>query len=431
MAPIISSASRTAIPGLDVDLSKGLGFADIRQKALHLHLDQGIPSTKHEEWKYTSLRAISEGQFAPAENASAVESDLKGLTFGQAPCRIVCVNGRFDDDLTSVLSGIAGLRVRTLGCALEHAPELLTKHFGAYADIERHSFAALNTAGFVDMLLIRIEAGAKIDQPLQLVFLTDTAKPVVAMPRVLIIAEQDSQAVIVETHASLGNGVSLTVPVVEASLESGAQLEHIKVQVENESAFHVAQTSVRQETNSRYDSYSVTFGGALTRNDLNVNLAGSHTHCRMDGIVILHGNQFADNHSRLDHAMPHCDSFEVYKHVLDDRSRAVFNGKIFVHQDAQKTDAKQTNQTLLLSREAAIDTKPQLEIFADDVKCTHGATVGQLREDAMFYLRARGIPLRQARAMLVYAFAAEVLERISVDSVREGLEAILFAKLDR
>jgi len=431
MASAIESATETAIPGLAIDLAGTTGFANQRELGLRRHLELGIPTTKNEEWKYTSLRSMLESNFEQSTWFDPDESAVRALTFGDDPVRAVMVNGRFHEGLTSPLRHISGLHVRMLGCALDQAPAVLQKHLFGYARTEDHTFAALNTAGFADMLLIHLERGTKLEQPLQLVWLTDASRPSVSMPRILVVAEEGSEGTIIETHASVGMGRTLSLPVVEMVISPNASIEHVKVQRENHQAIHIAQTAVRQAEDSSFNSYSVTFGGGLTRNDLNVFLAGSNTHCRMDGIVVLDGEQVADNHTRLDHAMPHCDSFEVYKHVLDDRSHAVFNGKIFVHQDAQKTDAKQTNQTILLSRTAEIDTKPQLEIFADDVKCTHGATIGQLREDAMFYLRARGIPEAQARAMLVYAFAAEVLERISVESVRSGLEAILFEKLDR
>ncbi|MBV6458726.1 MAG: FeS cluster assembly protein SufD [Fimbriimonadaceae bacterium] len=431
MASAIHQRTLTSITGFDFELGERKGFRELRERALRHHVELGIPTIKHEEWKYTSLRSVTDSVFAAPVEFAVDEQFVETLVFGDDPVRVVMVNGRFHEDLTSSLRHIDGLHVRLLDCALDQASDVLSEHFGKYASIDDHTFAALNTAGFEDMVLVHLEPGTKLERPLQLVWLTDASRPTVSMPRVLIVAEEGAEATILETHASVGAAKTLTLPVVEMAIAPNANIEHIKIQRENHQAIHIAQTAVRQAADSSLNSYSVTFGGSLTRNDLNVFLAGSNTHCRMDGIVILNGEQHADNHTRLDHAMPHCDSFEVYKHVLDDKSHGVFNGKIFVHQDAQKTDAKQTNQTILLSRTAEIDTKPQLEIYADDVKCTHGATVGQLREDALFYLRARGIPEGQARAMLVYAFAAEVLERISVASVRDGLEAILFEKLDR
>lgn len=396
-------------------------LADLRTRARNAFERQGIPTTKHEEWKYTSLRPIAEGFFAMATPSTVRHEDLDEATYVADAIRLVFVDGRLAVGLSSPTP--AGLAVTTLA----NDPQSFEGRLGELIDLDRHPFGALNTAHFEDAILIRIAKG-RLELPIELVFASTGSAGSVCLPRLVIVAEDEAEATISETYVTVGAG-GLTCPVIETFVAPNAILEHIKVQRESTKAFHIAVHQVRQERDSTYRHFSVTYGGRLTRNDLEVFLNGSNLHCRMDGVYVQNGEQVCDNHTRLDHAFPHCDSFEVYKGVLDGHARGVFNGKIFVHQDAQKTDAKQTNQAILLSPTASIDTKPQLEIFADDVKCTHGATVGQLRDDALFYLRSRGIPRADATALLVYAFAAEVLEKIENETIREVLERLLYEKL--
>jgi len=268
-----------------------------------------------------------------------------------------------------------------------------------------------------------------VEDPVHIVFLTKADQAgFVTHPRVLVEVGENAQVKVIESYVGL-TGSYFTNAVTEVFVEANGVAEHVRVQDETDEAFHIATSAVHQEADSTYTSYSVQFGGRVGRVDVNLWLNGEHTESRLDGVYVAHGEQVLDNKTRIDHAKANCHSFEVYKGILMGRSTGVFNGKIFVYEDAQKTDAKQTNQALLLSPTATINTKPQLEIFADDVKCTHGATVGQLREDALFYLRSRGIPLEEARALLTYAFASEVLERITVEPVRVGLEQLLYEKL--
>lgn len=416
--------------GVEVQPGKISALADLQSRGLAEFNRQGVPTTKNEEFKYTSLRTLTDLRLKRASHSTVEADHVAPYAFAEeGAIRVVLVNGRWDVEATTSLSHVPGLNIRALGCALEKDPGLV-EHLGKLVKLEDFPFGALNTASFEEAMFIHIGKDVKVDQPIEIVHLTVTeVEPVACFPRLVVVAESGAEAVLVETYATIGSGVGLCCPVVEAFIHPNAQIEHVKVQRESLSSMHLALTEVRQERDSSYNNYSVTFGGKLTRNDLNVFLNGSNLHSRMDGIVVIDGEQLADNHTRLDHAYPHCDSFEVYKHVLDGHSTAVFNGKIYVHQDAQKTDAKQTNQTLLLSPTATMNSKPQLEIFADDVKCTHGATVGQLRSDAMFYLRSRAIPKEAAEAMLVYAFAAEVLEKIECEVVRDRLEAVLYEKL--
>lgn len=403
-----------------IDNARGAAWSDF--------VRLGIPTTKNEEWKYTSLRELTETAFLPPSRPDLNEDVIAPFTVGlENAVRIVFVNGFYCPELSSALRNVDGLEVRTLRCKGGDLDTQFEKQFGRLVKTDSFAFGALNTASFEDGAYIHFTKNGDIERPVQVLFLSTGG--VATFPRLFIHAEEGSKGSIVETYGTLDAGANFTCAVVEAYIESNTNIELIKAQLENEATFHIALQEAKVERDGMYLTYNVTLGGHLTRNDVNVYLNGENCHVRMDGAYILDGNQICDNHTRLDHAMPHCDSFEVYKGVLDGNATGVFNGKIFVYEDAQKTDAKQTNQALLLSPTATINTKPQLEIFADDVKCTHGATIGQLRGDAMFYLRSRGIPEVEARALLVYAFAAEVIEKISIEPLRAELKRQMFEKL--
>jgi Fe-S cluster assembly protein SufD len=353
------------------------------------------------------------------------------------PVRIVLVNGRFDRDLSAGTA--VGLTAKALSDALKEDEAIVRRWLGQVKPRttktsvrqikpDRHTFAELNTAVFEDGAFVRIAEGQTVEPLIEIVHLA-TGRGQAFAPRVLVVAEEGSRARIVETYVTDDEGDVFTLPVTEVVVAEGAHLEHVRVQDESTAAFHIANWQTVQSAGSEYKSFNVCFGGGLARVDQGVWLDGRQTVTRLDGVVCASGDQHIDNHTRLDHALPEGNSFEIYKQIIDGRATVVFNGKIFVHQDAQRTDAKQTNQALLLSPDATVDSKPQLEIFADDVKCTHGATVGQLEDLPLFYMRSRGVPKEQAEAVLVYAFAAEVLELISHDGVRQALEARLFGKL--
>ncbi len=409
-------------------------FRTLRQQALRRYRELGMPTTRQEEWKYLNLRPLGESHFIPAPKLALTAAEVEAhLTPGLDGPKLVFVNGRYCEEHSSPPSGL-GITAGSLARAMEVSPELVETYLGKQTPPGDHPFAALNTALFEDGLFLHFAPDARLPDPIQVLFLTGHKQDlpgVGSFPRNLLILEDGAEAHLVETYASVGHSQDLCCSVSEAALGRGAKLEHVRVLKENTHAFHVSIGNIIQGEASALNAYSVCYGGQLTRNDLNVVLDGTNIHSRLDGVVALSGDQIADNHTRLDHALPHCDSFEVYKHIVDDQATAIFNGKIYVHQDAQKTDAKQTNQALLLSPNATMNSKPQLEIFADDVKCTHGATIGQLREEAMFYLRSRSIPESEARALLVYAFAAEVLERISNAAVRKNLERLLYEKLSK
>lgn len=386
----------------------------LKERAAALHATLGVPTTAVETWKYTPLRDLGTKQFASATEAGAVS--LPEAYPGSV--RAVLVDGVFRSDL-STLPSVAGLTL----APLDFESDLVEKHLGALAQIDEHTFGALATAMLLDGVLVHVTG---MVEPLVEVVYVSTGPSTAAAPRVLVIAERGSSAKLVETYVGTGG---LTLPITEVFVAEDANIEHVRVQDEGEATHHIGLWQVRQEGSSEYRSYNICFGSKLGRVDQSIWLGGQHVTTRLDGVVVARGDQLLDNHTRLDHAFPNGNSFEIYKQVVDDRASVVFNGQIYVHQDAQKTDAKQTNQALLLSPDATINSKPQLEIFADDVKCTHGATVGAPETDSLFYLRSRGVPLAEAQALLVYAFAAEVLELITNKSVRERLEARLFTKL--
>lgn len=406
-----------------------------RQKAFDAYLAHGAPTTKREEWKYTSLREVLEANWTAGEPGPAVfERDLPA--FSEGSVRVVLVNGRFDRNLSGGAEP-AGLQVASLRDALSEgwvearlgrAEPDTTRTVDRELRPDFHVFGSLNTATFEDGVAIRVAAGTVVEPIVEIVHISTGAGQMFS-PRLLIEVEAGASVRFVETYVTDGTGATLTLPVTEVFVASGANVEHVRFQDEGDEATHIGLWQTRQEAESEYRSYNVCFGSRLARVDQGVWLGGERTVTRLDGVVCANGRQHIDNHTRLDHAMPHGESFEIYKQIVDDEATVVFNGKIFVHQDAQKTDAKQTNQALLLSPKATIDSKPQLEIFADDVKCTHGATVGQLEDLPLFYMRQRGVPKSEAEAVLVYAFAAEVLELVSIDDVRLALERRLYEKL--
>jgi Fe-S cluster assembly protein SufD len=401
--------------------------AELRARGLEAFNTQGLPTPKQEEWKYFPLRSIADRSWQPGESGPAVfEEDLTWMA--EDGLKVVMVNGQLDRNLSD-LSAVKGLHCGSLASAYVEFPDLVEPLIGSIADIDNNPFAALNTALFHDGVFIRVEKGAMIEQTIEIVHVSTGDNQVFA-PRIFILAEEGCSAKIVERWQTDGSSKSLTIPVVEAKVRERAVIEHIRIQDEALDSCHIGLWESDQAADSEYKAYNIAFGAEQARLDQNMMIGGEHAVARLDGVVCAHKNQIIDNHTKLDHAVPNCNSFEIYKQVIDDKASVVFNGKIFVHLDAQKTDAVQTNQALLLSPDTTINSKPQLEIFADDVKCTHGATVGQIDEDQRFYMMQRGISAEEAEGLLVYAFAAEVLELISIESVKKALEARLYDKLN-
>ena len=403
----------------------------------------GFPTTRDEEWKYLDPMPLANivladdfQSFGQAQNGKQDGKEVSGvepfLFDAETCCRLVFVNGEYSKELSCICDIPEGMIAKPISEILRTRPELLEKHLATQADVETNAFVALNTATFKDGVFVQIADEAVCTRPLQLLFITTAeAGPRAVAPRVLIVAGASSEATIVESYASPAHDVYLTNAVTEVVLGPNAKIDHYKKQGESENALHVATMQVQTSRDAKFFSHAFAFGSRVARSDANAVMGGENSEVTLNGLYLGRGEQIIDNHTSMDHAVPHCRSYEIYSGILDGKSRGVFNGKIFVRLDAQKTDAKQTNRALLLSREAEIDTKPQLEIFADDVKCTHGATIGQLDEKALFYLRARGIAEEDARDILIAAFASDILNNVKVEALRARLQKELLARLRR
>lgn len=403
----------------------------IRRTAFQRFQRLGFPTTRDEDWRFTPVAAVVDTTFAAASEVSVHptpgELDPFAVRSLGGSC-LVFVNGRYSASLSSRHALPPGVVLTNLDHVLRTDPGLVNPYLTRCAPIEAQAFTALNTALTEDGAVIYLPAGS-VNEPVHLLYYSTSPVPVVTYPRTLIVAGNNSQATVVETYAGPAGSVYFTNAVTEIVCGENAQVRHYRVQRESLSAYHISTTSVHLERAAVFSQRNFAFGGALARNDMIARLDAEGVECTLDGLYLGQGDRLTANFTTIDHAKPHCASHELYKGMLDGQSRGVFNGKIFVRQDAQKTDAKQTNQVLLLSNDATINTKPQLEIFADDVKCTHGATIGQMDEDALFYLRARGIGPTQARAMLVHAFAGDIIDRVTLPPLREVLEETLLAYL--
>jgi Fe-S cluster assembly protein SufD len=404
----------------------------VRRAAIERFAAVGFPSSRDEEWRFTPVAPIAQAQFRPAAPSAVTRDALAPFLFGHAEWpQLVFVNGKYAPELSVVPAVPAGMRLGSLSAALETDGEALARHLTRHARPETTPFAALNTAFLRDGALVRVPPGAVLDQPVHLLFVTSPeAGGTVTHPHNLVIVERGARASVVESYVTLAEGATyLTNAVTEVVSGEDAWTEHTRIQRESERAYHVGLTHVDQARGSHYRSFTLAMGGAIARHNLHVRLNAPGIETLMYGLYLTRGDQLVDNHTAIYHDHPNCNSWEVYKGILDDRSRAVFNGKVLVKPEAQKTDAKQTNRNLLLSPNAKVDTKPQLEIFADDVKCTHGATVGFLDPQGLFYLRSRGIPIEAARKILTYAFAAEVVDEVALAPVRETLNRLVLGRL--
>ncbi|MFL6202399.1 MAG: Fe-S cluster assembly protein SufD [Thermoanaerobaculia bacterium] len=414
----------------ELPASEPAAVTALRRMAIERFASLGFPTLRQEAWRQTNVAPIAQGSFVRPEGPEpAVDmSRLEPLAEGAA-ARLVFVNGRLSSRLSVLGELPAGVIVASLAEALEKAPEKVEPWLGQHARFDDHPFVALNTAFLRDGALVWVPRGVIVDKPIHLMFVSTSQgpDPIVTFPRNLFVAGENSQVTLVETYA--GDGAYFTCPVTELVAGPASVVDHYKLQLESREAFHMATFQIEAERSCTPSSHSISIGGALVRNDVNAVLDGEGIDCILNGLYLAEGRQVVDNHMRVEHAKPHCASHELYKGVLDGAARSVFNGLIHVHPGAQKTDAKQSNRNLLLSGSAIANSNPQLEIFADDVKCTHGSTVGQLDEDAIFYLRSRGIGEEAARSLLTYAFASDIVERIKVEPVRRDLEEFLFARL--
>ena len=408
---------------------------ELRDSAITSFAKLGFPTTQDEDWKYTSVGSLAATAFEREEHsgndAKSVAADaIRELPFVDSAChRLVFVNGVYLPELSGLRGLPVGARVESLANALQRDDDILPAHLSRYVRYQERSFVALNTAFIEDGALVLIPKGAVVEEPIYLIFVaTGQYQAVVSHPRNLIVVSEGGQARIVEIHVGAGSGAYFTNPVTEISGGEGASIEHYLLQREGDAGFHIGTREAQLSRQCNLAAHSITLSGSLVRNDVHVVLNGEGSECSLTGLYLVDGKQHVDNHTEIEHCMPRAKSQELYKGILSGSARGVFNGKILVHKDAQKSDARQTNKNLVLSENAVINTKPQLEIHADDVKCSHGSTVGQLDRDALFYLRSRGIGLAEAQSLLCYAFASEVVSRVKIAPMRAQLDDYLLMK---
>ncbi len=396
----------------------------------------GFPTPQHENWRFTNVAAIAKMTLAPVfkpAHHGITEEALNHFPFAaHAGSKLVFVNGHYAPELSSIASLPEGVKVMSLAAALTTEPALVERHLYRHVDMRDNAFAALNTAFFQDGAFIHVPANQAVAEPIHLLFVA-TAKDdgTTAHPRNLIVAEDNSQITVIESYVSLCDTTYFTNTVTTLVAGDNAVVEHLKFQDENQQSFHIATLATHFGRASNVVTHSIALGAKLSRTNIYAMLAGEGLECVLNGLYLTRGEQLADHYMVVDHAQPRGASHEYFNGILADKSKGVFHGRVLVRPGAQKTDAKQTNKNLLLSDEATADTKPQLEIYADDVKCTHGATIGQLNDESIFYLRARAIPLEKARRMLIHAFAGEIIERVRCAAVREELDRLVWDRLEQ
>jgi len=396
----------------------------------------GLPTLHDEDWRFTNVAPIAKMVFKPGLDPGDHGVTAKALSpfpfTALAGGQLVFVNGQFAPQLSSLAPRPDGVKVMSLAAALATEPALVEPHLCRHARTDSNAFTALNTAFFQDGAFIYVPAGQAMAEPIHLLFVS-TAKDhgTTAHPRNLIVAGHDSRVTVIESYVSLGDAAYFTNSVTELVAGDNAVVEHLKFQDENQQAFHIATVAAHFGRESNVVTHSIALGAKLSRTNIYATLAGKGSECILNGLYLTHGEQLADHYMVVDHAQPNGASHEYFNGILADKSKGVFHGRILVRPGAQKTDAKQTNKNLLLSDDATADTKPQLEIYADDVKCTHGATLGQLNDESIFYLRARAIPLEKARRMLIHAFAGEIIDRVRCAAVREELDRLVWDRLEQ
>ena len=392
-----------------------------------------VPITRDEEWRFTDISPLAKLSFQPVRAVSSLQTaDVKHFYLEEAAIRIVFIDGAYAPQLSTQSSEIKdlGLIVTNLSTAVSAHATAIEPHLGRHVGFQDDVFAALNTAFLHDGALIIVPRNAAIEKPVHLLFVA-TQREAANHPRCLLIAESGSAVTVVEDYVALQEEAYVTNAVTEIALADNAQVNHIRVQRDSTEAFHIANCAVSVARASRYRSVSVALGARISRYNLNALLAAEEAECTVDGLALITGRQLADTHTCIDHAKPHGISRQTHKCIVDGAAHAVFNGKIMVRPGAQRIDSSQSSRNLLLNAKARIDTKPQLEIFADDVKCAHGATVGQLDNEEVFYLKSRGLSENTARNLLTYAFGAEIIDRISIASLKHRLEQTVLEQTQR
>ncbi|MGH7723938.1 MAG: Fe-S cluster assembly protein SufD [Candidatus Eiseniibacteriota bacterium] len=419
-------------------------LGSLREASLERFRTLGFPTPRQEEWRFTNVAPIARLEFAPADPGLADGARVVLPSWERAEA--VCVNGRFVEALARRGGLPAGVRIESLARLLANEPAALESRVGSVADAREHPFTALNTAFLADGVFVYVPKGVKVELPVRIAFATvapeapdslAAASPAVTSPaapvthpRVLVVVEEGASVSLIEDYEAASPGQGLANAVTEILLGPGASAEHTSVLEGSTGGFHVGTVYVRQAAASRFTARTFALGGRLVRRDVRVVFAGEEAESSLDGLYVVTGTEHVDHHTLVDHAVPHCTSRELYKGVVGGESRAVWNGAVVIRPDAQKSDAAQSNMNLLLSADATVNTKPELQIFADDVKCSHGATVGQLDDDQLFYLRARGIGEASARALLTQAFAREIVERVSHDALRADLDARVARRME-
>lgn len=416
-----------------VDEVKSDWFSDQRQSALNLFKENGFPGTRQENWKYTDTKPIAKKAFSHSNQSTVTISsdEINAIRFQDLDCyEIVFINGVFSEEFSNINKLPDNVVIESLATAMEKDSELLEKHLAQYADNKVSSFTALNTAFIQHGTYINILKNTVVDKPINILYISkDSGNAFASHPRNLIVMAEHSEATLIENYIGLDDASYFTNAVCEVFLAASAVLKHYKIQQESLNAYHVGNLNTMQYKDSRFVSHSISLGGSLVRNDIHGQLDAEGAEIIMNGLYMTNNKQHVDNHTRVDHIKPNTHSSENYRGVLNGKSRGVFNGKVVVHPQAQKIEAYQNNANLLLSDDAEIDTKPELEIYADDVKCSHGATVGQLDQNMLFYLQSRAIDEETARSLLTYAFADEVLKDISVTQVKNRLEYLIVGQL--
>ena len=403
----------------------------LRRDAISYFSDLKFPTLKDEDWKYTNIAPLLKYNFKPVDPKKKIgpikpEKIEKFLFEKMEHSLLVFINGHYSEELSNIRDLPKDVIVSNIASAISDHSKIVKKHFGQYADYKNHIFTALSTAFIKDGVFIYIPDGRIIKHPVHVLFISDCKEEkLLIQPRNLFVAGKNSQVTVIEHYTSFEQCTYFTNAVTEIVADENAIVDHIKLQEESINAFHIARMEVDQERNSNFTSHLISTGSNIARNDFNSRFNNEGGECLLNGLFMTNGTQLFDVHSLIDHAKPHCNSHEHYKGILDDKSRGVFNGKVMVRKDAQKTNAFQENNNIILSDSALINTKPQLEIFADDVKCSHGATIGQLDSEAMFYLKSRGIGEETARTILIRAFAGDVIKSIKINEVRNYLEEIL------
>lgn len=408
---------------------------ELRSNAIGKFSELGFPTVKQEDWRFTNilpLTKISFGHTTEKELPNIRYSDIaKFVVEKSSKSLFVFIDGYFNKDLSNLSALPKEVVAGNLSQSVAANGEFIKKHLGKHLSLQSHPFAALNSAFVHDGAFVHLPQGIAAGQPIQLLFISSSPKNahVVSYPRNLLIVDERASATFIETYASLSDDISFSNAVTEVFVGKESAVDFVKIVQESEKAFHVGTMQIQQEDRSRFTAFSLALGGSITRNDINITVNGAQCETMLDGLYVPANEQLVDHHTFIDHRQPNCSSREIFKGIISGSSRSVFNGKIFVRKEAQKTDSKQTNRNLLLSDKATVDTKPQLEIFADDVKCTHGATVGGLDAASLFYVKSRGIGEEAARALLTVGFASEVTNYINDSGLRKHVDALIIERL--